>query len=155
MSTSPIVDANYRLHPIDLQGIARQVVIANISFQGVENMAPVLHFVGQTKRLVLSADQVRQMIDITGTSLFPQWIGVTIILQPQASQGQASILLKAVTPYQRGRPMPVFVTDERRGWRLASLVVGFLLTTSIIYAAINMTAILAVIQELRDNWPLR
>jgi hypothetical protein len=95
------------------------------------------------------------MIDITGTSLFPQWIGMTVILQPQTSQGQASILLMAVTPHQRGRPMPVSVTEERRGWRFASLAVGFLLTVSIVYATINMTAILTVIQELRDNWPLR
>jgi hypothetical protein len=50
MSISPIVDANYRLQAVDLEGMARHVVIANVTYQGVEEMTPVLHFVGQTKR---------------------------------------------------------------------------------------------------------
>jgi hypothetical protein len=155
MSISPIVDAGYRLHADDLQGIARQVVIANVTFQGVESMTPVLHFVGQSKRLVLTPEQVAQTIEITGTSLFPQWIGIELILQPQKSKSQTSIVIKAVTPKQRGQPMPVYVHEDKRGWRLALIVVGSLIAASSLYVVLNITSLLAVIQELRDNWPLR
>lgn len=155
MSISPIVDANYRLQPADLEGVARRVVIANVTYQGVEEMTPVLHFVGQTKRLVLSLEQVGQIIDITGTPLFSQWIGLPIILQPHAERTESHILIKAVTPKLRGQPMPIYVSEDRRGWYLALSVVGLLLSTSIIFAALNMTTILAAMQQLRDNWPLR
>ena len=155
MSISPKVDANYRLQPADLQGIARQVVIANVTFQGVEKLSPVLHIEGQSKRLLLSSEQVTQMVEITGTSIFPQWIGVPVILQPKKSQGQTTILIKAVTSRQRGQPMPIFIHEEKRGWRLALIVVGSLLTASSVYAALNITTLLTVIQEVRDYWPLR
>lgn len=155
MSTSPIIDANYRLHPTDLAGAARQVVIANVTFQGVEAMAPVLHFVGQTKRLVLTPEQVRQMIDITGTSLFPQWYGVAVILHPKTSKKQGTIELKAVTAHPRAQPMPIVITEDKRGWRLSFAVVGLLLLLSTLYATINAATLLTAIQQLRDNWPLR
>lgn len=155
MSISPIVDANYRLQPADLEGAARQVTIANVTYQGVENMTPVLHFMGQTKRLVLSPEQVTQMVEITGTPLFPQWVGVPIILQPKKSQGQTTIQIKAVTSRQRGRPMPVYMTEEKRGWRLALVVVGGLLTISSIYVVMNLSTLLTIIQELFNIWPLR
>jgi hypothetical protein len=155
MSISPIVDANYRILPEDLEGIARHVIVANVTYQGVEEMAPVLHFAGQTKRLVLSAEQVGQMIEITGTTLFPQWVGVAIILQPHVAQNGSSILIKAVTAKMRGQPMPVYVSEDRRGWIMALSVVGLLLSSSIIFAALNITTILAAIQQLRDIWPLR
>lgn len=155
MSISPIVDAGYRLHPVDLQGIARQVVIANVTYQGVESMTPVLHFVGQSKRLVLTPEQVAQMVEITGTPLFPQWIGIGVILQPRKITGQTFIQIKAITPKQRGQPMPVYVHEDKRGWRFALIVVGSLLAASSLYVAINLTSLLTAIQELRANWPLR
>jgi hypothetical protein len=155
MSLSPIVDANYRLQPADLEGRARHVVITNVTYQGVEEMTPVLHFAGQSKRLVLSSDQVRQMIEITGTTLFPQWIGVSIVLQPRTTPKESFILIKPLNPRQRALPMPVYVSEDRRGWYLALTVVGLLLAVSILYAALNAATLLATVQQLRDNWPLR
>ena len=78
MSISPLVDADYRLYAADLAGMARQVVIANVTYQGIEEMRPVLHIEGQTKRLVLSPEQVNQLIEITGTALLSRWIGIAI-----------------------------------------------------------------------------
>jgi hypothetical protein len=155
MSISPIVDANYRLQAADLEGMARQVEIANVTYQGVEEMTPVLHFVGQTKRLVLSPEQVTQIIDITGSTLFAQWIGVAIVLQPPKSKSETHILIKPVNAKRRAQPMPTYVPDDRRGWYLALSVVAIFLTASILYAALNLTTLLAAVQQLRDNWPLR
>jgi hypothetical protein len=155
MSTSPIVDANYRLQPADLEGVPRQVVIANVTFQGLEAMMPVLHFAGQTKRLVLSPDQVREMVEITGTTLFPQWIGVPVILKPEVVQKQTTIHLKAATSKLHAQPMPVAITDDKRGWRLSLIVVGVLLFLSTLYALLNASMLLTIVQQLRDNWLLR
>jgi hypothetical protein len=155
MSISPIVDADYRLYVADLEGSARRVVIANVTYQGVEEMTPVLHFVGQTKRLVLSPEQVQQMFEITGTILYPGWIGAAVILQPPNAREEPHIHIKAATAMQRAQPMPVYVSEERRGWALALSVVGLLLSVSAIFAALNLDTILLALQQFRDNWPLR
>ena len=153
-SISPLVDADYRLHAADLAGFPRHVVIANVTYQGIEEMRPVLHFEGQTKRLVLSPGQVNQLIDITGTVLSSRWIGVPLILQPSA-KGEAQIAILPVTHKLRGQPMPVTISEDRRGWLLAISIVGVLLSISLLFAFLNLPMLVATLQELRDNWPLR
>jgi hypothetical protein len=155
MSISPIVDANYRLLPADLEGKPRQVVISNVTYQGIEEMSPVLHFVGQTKRLVLSAEQANRVIEIAGTPLFPQWIGTSLVLLPSTSKGESRILIEAPDKKPRASVMPHYVSEEQRGWYFAFVVVGFLLSLSMIYVAFNFAPLLAAFQELRDNWLLR
>lgn len=155
MSISPIVDAEYRLLPEDLIGLPRHVIISNVTYQGVEEMTPVLHFEGQTKRLVLSPEQVAKIIDITGTILYPQWIGVAIVLQPPKSDMDDTISIRAVDPHKRAKPMPTYVSEDRRGWVFALAAVAFLLVASMLYAVLNMPAILMGLQQLRDNWLLR
>ncbi|HXF61764.1 MAG TPA: hypothetical protein VNK95_09105, partial [Caldilineaceae bacterium] len=81
MSISYFVDEKYRLQPADLQGWPRRVVIANVTFQGIEEARPVLHFAGQTKRLALSAEQTRQLIALTGSAQFSDWIGRAVVLR--------------------------------------------------------------------------
>jgi hypothetical protein len=155
MSISPIVDAGYRLQPADLEGAARQVVIANVTYQGVEEMTPVLHFAGQSKRLVLSSQQVEEIIDITGTTLFQQWVGTAVVLQPKIGKSESHILIRAVNPKRSAKLMPIYLPPDRRGWYLALTIVGLLLALSLIYVVLNTPAILDGIQQLRDNWPLR
>src|SRR5215213_8561723 len=139
MSISPIVYENYRIQAADLQGLARQLVIANVTYQGVEAMAPVLHFEGLSKRLVLAPEQVNQLVEITGTTLFRQWKGRAIILQPRVTKAESTIFIKAVTAKQQGQPMPIYVSEDRRGWYLALSTVAILLTVSIVFAALNAT----------------
>jgi hypothetical protein len=155
MSISPVVDASYRLQPADLQGAPRQVVISNVTYQGIEEMTPVLHFEGQSKRLVLTPEQVSQLIAITGTTLFQQWLGTAIVLKPQIRKDDSTILILAINPKHRARAMPGYVPEDRRGWYLALTVVGILLLASLIYAALHAGTILDGIQQLRDNLPMR
>lgn len=154
MSISPVVDANYRLHPTDLDGAPRRVIIANVTYQGIEEMTPVLHFVGQTKRLVLSAEQVEQVIAITGTLLYSRWVGTPLILSPD-TVGQATTISIQPVSGRRGQPMPVQLSEDRRGWILALTVVSILLLISATFAILNLETLLASLQLLRDNWPLR
>jgi hypothetical protein len=155
MSISPLVDAGYRLQPADLEGASRQVVIANVTYQGVEEMTPVLHFAGQTKRLVLSPQHVEQVIKITGTTLFQQWIGATLVLQPRITKNDSAIWIHAAGPGRRARPMPVYVSEDKRGWYLALSVVGLLILASVIYFLINGAAVLEAVELLRDYLSLR
>lgn len=153
MSISPIVDADYRLYPHDLDGIPRQVVIANVTYQGVEEMTPVLHFEGQTKRLVLTPEQVRELIEITGTVLYPKWIGLPVILQPHITRHESRIHIIPAGAKVRAQPMPTYVSEDQRGWILAMSVVGLLLSLSAIFVALNFNSLLTILQELRDYWP--
>ena len=159
MSISPIVDAEYRILPTDLEGHTRRVEIANVTYQGVEAMTPVLHFVGQTKRLVMTPEHAKQMLEITGSILHAQWIGVTIILQPRITKQESRILIHPVSRKRRGQPMPIYVLDDRRGWLLALSIVGILLAISLTLANIDLNILLdtflTTLQQLRDNWPLR
>lgn len=155
MSISPVVDAEYRIHPADLQGSTRHVVVTNVTYQGVEAMTPVLHFAGQTKRLVMTPEHVSQMVEITGSILHEQWLGCHLLLQPRVAKRESSILIKAVTRNARGKPMPHFLSDDRRGWIMALSVVGILFVFSIVVAMLNSDVLLASWQQLQDYWPLR
>jgi hypothetical protein len=155
MSISPTVDADYRIYPADLAGTARRVVIANVTYQGIEEMLPVLHFVGQTKRLVLTPENVTQLLQITGSILHEQWIGIAILLQPQVNKRESKIVIQPVTRKQRGQPMPIYVSEERRGWVLALSVVGLLFAASTIFVALHLNTLLLALEQLRNNWPLR
>jgi hypothetical protein len=75
--TQPIIETQYRLHPADLDGKPSKAQIANVTFQGIEAMQPVLHFTGHAKRLTLTPAQSRQMVTITGTTIVTQWIGAS------------------------------------------------------------------------------
>ena len=155
MSISPVVDAEYRLQPEDLVGLPRHVIISNVTYQGVEEMMPVLHFEGQTKRLVLSPEQVARIIDISGTILYPQWIGLAIVLQPPTDRMDDSIIIRAVDPRRRTPSMPIYVSEDRSGWHFVFAAVALLLGVSVLYAMLNMPAILAGRRQFRDNWLLR
>ena len=125
MSISPTVDAGYRLQPADLDGAPRRAVIANVSFQGLEEMTPVLHFEGQTKRLVLSPEQTAQAVELMGTSLFHNWIGRPLVLVPvRRRKGPTEIVLAAPTARPRAAAIPTVPQGERKEWRMAITVVA-------------------------------
>ncbi len=137
MSTSPLVDDRYRLTASDLAGRPRRLQIANVTSQGLEDLVPVLHFDGMTKRLVLAPDQTRQVIAITGSTLFADWIGHTLVLVPRRSRDEAQIAILPPDGSLRGHAMPPPRSDDQRGWRLAWLVVGVIALASFIYIVLN------------------
>jgi hypothetical protein len=80
MSISETVDAEYRIHPPDLPQEQSEWIVRNVSYQGLENIAPVLHLDGMVKRLVLDPAQSRQMMTLTRSSIPEEWIGARIRL---------------------------------------------------------------------------
>lgn len=102
MAHSDVVETKYRIHADDLQGQPREWVIANISYQGLEEMAPVLHIQGLAKRFVLDPEQSRQMTSLTHTPMPDAWVGATIRVAPIAAKDEAAILItSADLPNQR------------------------------------------------------
>jgi hypothetical protein len=98
MSRSHIVDERYRLQAADLGSGPVRVLISGVSFQGVEELAPVLHFRGPVrKRLVLNATQRRELIALTHSSLCSDWVGRQVELRPIRSNQQAAITILAPT----------------------------------------------------------
>lgn len=134
MSISEIVDAEYRLQPADVAGRPCRLVITNVSYQGVEQLAPVLHFEGMTKRLVLSADCVRDLVNLSGTPIFSNWIGITVVLESSRVDGVESIGIVAAenSPYAQHavntRP------DYSRADRLILVTVGVVIVLGLLYA---------------------
>jgi len=135
--TQPIIETQYRLHPADLDGKPRQAQIANVTFQGIEAMQPVLHFTGHAKRLTLTPAQSRQMVTITGTTIVTQWIGARIVLTPRREQGIATIHISAPEPRRRLNALPTPTGDDRRGWRTALIFVATAMTFSIGYTILT------------------
>jgi hypothetical protein len=149
MSRVEIVDENYRLQVNDLFGEVREVAISNVSYQGLEELTPVLHFHGGHKRMVLSAIQVRDLIILTGTPLPEQWIGYRLFLTPLTIGDEQQIAIRAATK----RPLLSRLWRQSRhvdysGWMLAFLVVTFLSTLSALYVIRNYEALRAVIVQL-------
>lgn len=161
MSISSMVDANYRLTATDLAGAPRRVHIANVTYQGVESMTPVLHFTGQAKRLVLTPQQTGQMIEIGGSAHFGDWIGKSIVLQPRQQEGQqqgqqeSQWVIALVHPDQarRATTIPREQSEDRKGWRMSLLVVCGLLAISSSYLLLNYATLVAIAQELLANPP--
>ena len=94
MSRSQIVDQRYRLQSIDLQGVPVQVVITAVSFQGLEELAPVLHLAnGSFKRLALAPEQREALIRVTQSTLCTDWVGCQIALYPGIAQTPADVVI--------------------------------------------------------------
>ncbi len=103
----------YRLRPRDLDG-PRATAIRRVTYEGVEELRPVLYFEGLPKPLVLSGEQARALTRWTGEALCERWIGHAVVLSPAEGGillGQAS----AEPPHrQTGRPalsMPPVLAD--------------------------------------------
>jgi hypothetical protein len=138
MSLSPPLDERYRLTYADLAGQPRRLRIANVTTQGLEDLVPVLHFDGTTKRLVLTPVQSQQLIALTGSTIFSDWIGQMVILQPRRAGSERQIALQPPDGPVRGHAMPPPRTDDERGWRLALVVVGLVALASLAYIAFNL-----------------
>ena len=134
MSISEIVDQEYRLQPADVAGRPRRLVIANVSYQGVEQLAPVLHFEGMTKRLVLSADSVRDLVNLPGTPIFSNWIGITVVLETSRVDGVDTIGIVAAenSPYAQ-HAVSVRPAYSRAN-RLTLVAVGVIAVLGLLYA---------------------
>jgi hypothetical protein len=142
MSLSYLDDTKYWLQPDDLQGHPRRILIANVTFQGLEEAKPVLHFAGQSKRLVLTPDHCRQLLELSGSTLFADWIGRTVVLHPPA-RGQEGIRISSSTNSNKGRPMPVQRTGDQQGWRMAWTVVGVIAGCSAAYLVLEYSGLIA------------
>lgn len=75
-----VVDQNYRIQPRDVQHQSQTLTISAISFQGLEQMQPLAHFVETRKRLLLTHDHCRTLILLTGSTLMHEWEGQPIRL---------------------------------------------------------------------------
>lgn len=82
MSTAPVIDIRYRLRPEHIGRSGVYVTIQNVSWQGVEQLAPLLHLREfPTKRLLLDSAQQQALIHITGSSEPQAWVGQVLLLQ--------------------------------------------------------------------------
>lgn len=96
MSISPIIDERYRLHPTDIGRSGVQVTVQNVSWQGVEQLQPLLHLREfPQKRLQLTQPQVRSLTEIVGSTLAQDWIGHRLMLVVQYEAGEPVITLHA------------------------------------------------------------
>jgi hypothetical protein len=81
--SQPIVDRLYRLQPADLGGVNARPHRATVRFvgmQGIEKPAPVLHFQGIAKPLILDAANVTAMAALAGSPLQRDWLGKDVVL---------------------------------------------------------------------------
>ena len=87
----------------DLGGHAVTVVISDVTVEsfrlpdGTHRASAVLAFEGKAKRLILNKTQCKQLIEITGSERFEEWVGRSISLAPATAQnGKPTIAIRAV-----------------------------------------------------------
>ncbi len=86
MSTAPVIDTRYRLRPEHIGRSGVFVTIQNVSWQGVEELAPLLHFREfPSKRLLLDPQQQQALMQITNSTETRAWIGQVLLLQVVAT----------------------------------------------------------------------
>ncbi len=99
MSISPIIDEHYRLRPEDIGRSGIYVTVQNVSWQGVEQLHPLLHLREfPQKRLVLTQQQIQRLIEITGSSLALAWIGQRLVLVATYDDGEPVIMIRLAPP---------------------------------------------------------
>lgn len=150
MSLSDIVDERYRLHAADLDGLPIAAVISNVTYQGVEELSPVLHLEGFQKRLVLSKAQSQDLMRITGSAIFSDWIGQRIELRP-IKAGRESFI--AIRPFRRRRfylrSPGYWLRGERGGWLLAITIVLLISLASALAIYYNGDALLQTLDKIK------
>jgi hypothetical protein len=132
MSRAPVVDERYSLQPGDLAGNVRRVVIQNVSYQGVEELTPVLHFAQAALRpLPLDVAQRSELIRLSHSALSSDWIGSLVELRVTQHNGQPRIVLTTPNAPNRVRDQ----LDQLRSipWpRLRSFLLLLLLAVMLI-----------------------
>lgn len=94
-----VVDQRYRLQAADLGGAPQRVLIRAISFQGLEELTPVLHFDGlATKHLALSSVQRQELSRVMHSSLCSDWVGRPVELRLGQVDGEPTVRLITPTP---------------------------------------------------------
>ncbi len=82
MSFSSTVDHRYRFIAADLGGRSRTVMVTRVSYQGVENLQPMLHFEGIAKPLALDMTQRLVVSQIARSTAVSDWVGIMMELHP-------------------------------------------------------------------------
>jgi hypothetical protein len=108
MSISPVIDEHYRLRPADVGRSGVHVTVQNVSWQGVEQLQPLLHLREfPQRRLLLNQQQVQSMIEIVGSALAQDWIGHRLLLIAEYDDGELVITIRlaasasaAITPWR-------------------------------------------------------
>ena len=101
----PVVDRLYRLQPADLGGVHARPQRATVRFvgtQGIERPAPVLHFQGIAKPLVLEGANLTAMALLAGSPLQRDWLGKDVVLAVVADDAAGS--LPAIRLFAPGDP---------------------------------------------------
>ena len=138
MSISPIVDEHYRLHPSDIGRGSIQVTVQNVSWQGVEQLHPLLHLREfPQKRLLLNQPQVQSIIEIVGSTLAQDWIGHRLVLAVQYQSGEPVITLHSAAPTNVEPPAwrPALHLSER--WRTLLLLLLLVLLLVLVFLLDN------------------
>ncbi|MCE7981309.1 MAG: hypothetical protein DYG89_08975 [Caldilinea sp. CFX5] len=75
------------------------VTVQNVSWQGVEQLHPLLHLREfPQKRLVLTQQQTQSLIEITGSTLAQDWIGQRLVLVAAYEDGEPVIMIRLAPP---------------------------------------------------------
>ena len=130
MSISPIIDQRYRLYPVDLGRDDWCVTIQNVSWQGLEQVAPLLHLREfPTKRLLLDPIQQQELQEITNSLQWADWIGQTLIIAAQSDHDRLRIHFYPLGIYHNPKRMstPTIHIPESRSTTLLLLLLLILI----------------------------
>jgi hypothetical protein len=145
MSLSETIDTKYRLHPADLGGRARTVLVSRITFDGIEELTPLVHFEGMARPLALSGEQRIQMAHIARSLILADWIGMALVLRPVRSGGEETIQLHGTEESVRAYPV--------RAWRTVRLLppLRWQMLLRMLLIALLLLALLAVVRAVEQT----
>lgn len=149
---APVVDRRYRLLPADLGGLharPRPATVRLVGTQGIECPAPVLHFAGMSKPLLLDAANVVAIARIAGSPLQRDWLQQKVVLAVVVEDGGPVIRLFAPSDPALSTLRRKSVQVERA--RVRSRYLRQFLRALLAFGGLITAAIAAV--YLIENWP--
>ncbi|MEM7539521.1 MAG: hypothetical protein AAF639_45615 [Chloroflexota bacterium] len=158
MSRAKIFDELYHLQPDDLSNQAQDVTVSNVSRLGLEGMQMVLHFQGRRKRLVLTPEQYRQLVQAAQTAHPTEWLHQQLTLSVRKDAQNISHIV-IFTKQERGIASTASWIRTRlspstvRSIVLVLLLFCFLvLAFGIIYALENDIEIIQLLERIQNRF---
>lgn len=152
-----LAERQFRLQAADFADMpagGHTLVVRAVGTQGVERLAPVLHFEGLAKPLVLDPVDVTAMARLTGSPLWSDWMGKAIPLHIAYEDGQRHVRIGHPTPAQRAAVLadPERLAKARRAiWRRVrvALMIALLVVLAIVavYLVENGPTLIATLRQ--------
>ncbi len=138
------------MQPDDLAGERVEATITNVTIEGLESLAPVLHFDRIAKPMNLTPGDADDLAHITQSAVMEEWIGQTISIAPIETDDGVRLAIFPTTLRTLTEPIarPPHIESRLRQWRSILYALLVLLIMLFVFLFENASDTMTWLQSL-------